>query len=280
MSIIGLDIGATKMTAGVLRGAGLKKVKTCQTKAKGTTDEILSQIFGLFDGLVNNGVKAIGVGVPGLVDEKGVVYEAVNIPAWDNMPLKKILEKKYQIPVYVNNDANCFALGKKYFGKGKKYNNIAGVTLGTGMGTGLIIDGKLYSGTSGGAGEFGQIKYLDGVMEDYSSGKFFIKKYKISGDEIFKLARKGDKKSLKIFDEFGYHLGKALSIIAYAIDPEIIILGGSVSEAFKFFEKSMKKSLKESSYKKTYSRLKIAVSNNPQGALLGAAALCLLEDDR
>lgn len=262
------------MTAGTVSNGKARNIVSCQSNTKGTTKEILGQIIGLLDGLMTVDVKAIGAGAPGLVDDKGTAYEAVNIPALKKAPLKKILEAKYQIPAYINNDGNCFALGEKYFGKGKKYNNIAGVTLGTGMGTGLIIDGKLYSGTSGGAGEFGQIKYLDGVMEDYSSGKFFTKKYHANGDEFFEKAKQGDKKALKIFDEFGYHLGKALSIIAYAIDPEIIILGGSISRAFEFYKISMKKSLRESSYGRSYAKLKIVISDNPNMGVLGAAALC------
>lgn len=274
MPIIGLDIGGTKMTAGIVDGGKVKKIASQPTKARGTIKEIVGQIFGLLKPLANYEAEAIGVGVPGLVDvERGVAYEAVNIPTWKKVELKKILEAEFKRPVYVNNDARCFVLGEKDFGKGKGYKNIAGVTLGTGMGTGLIIDGKLYNGAHGGAGEFGQARYLDGIMEQYSSGQFFLKKSGMNGDEAFELAKKRDKKALETYKEYGYHLGKALSLIIYAVDPEIVILGGSVAKALKYFEKTMKESLKESSYARTFERLKIVASNNENSALLGAGAL-------
>ncbi len=212
--------------------------------------------------------------MPGPVDvERGIAYEAVNIPTWKKVKLKKILEAEFKIPTYINNDARCFALGEKYFGKGKGYKNIPAVTLGTGMGTGLIIDGKLYNGAHGGAGEFGQARYLDGIMEQYSSGQFFQRNYAMNGDEIFELAKKGDERALKIFEEYGEHLGKALSLIVCAVDPEIIILGGSITKAFRYFNKTMRMSLKRSSYARTYGRLKIAVSDEPNMGILGAGAL-------
>ena len=277
MFSIGLDIGASKMSAGILSNQRLKKVINRATYAQSTQQEVIEQIFNLLDSLVDKQIQSIGIGVPGIVDvDQGVVFEVVNIPSWQEVGLKKVLEKKYKIPVYINNDANCFALGEKYFGQAKKYNNLAAVTLGTGMGTGLIINNQLYNGSTGGAGEFGQVPYQESIMEKYSSGQFFQKNYNINGEILFDKAQKGNKKSLKIFEEFGYHLGKALSIIVYSFDPEIIILGGSVAQAFKFFEKSMKKSLKESSYERSYSRLKISLSDNPHSALLGAAWLSRL----
>jgi glucokinase len=275
MSIIGLDIGGTKMTGGIIHHNHLKKSISRLTPAQGRPAEVIAQIISLLDSLVDQETQAIGLGVPGLVDTgQGMIFEAVNIPSWKKLALKKILEKKYGLPVFINNDANCFAAGEKQFGQGQKYHNLVGVTLGTGLGAGVIIDDRLYSGHTGGAGEFGQIGYQDGVVEQYASGQFFQKKHHLSGEALFEQALGGNKKSREIFEEFGYHLGKALSIIVYAVDPEIIILGGSVSTAFKFFEKSMKKSLKESSYKRSYSQLKISVSRHPHSALLGAAWLC------
>lgn len=275
MSIIGLDMGATKIKAGLLSQGNLKKVVSQKIKAQGTEKEIIKQITDLLDCLMDKKIRAIGVGVPGIVDiEKGIVFEVVNIPSWKKVALGKILSQKYSLPTYINNDANCFALGEKYFGQAKKYDKIAAVTIGSGMGTGIIIDNKLYAGHNGGAGEFGQIIYKEGVMEQYSSGQFFLKKHGLKGEMLFAKAKRGHNEALKIFAEYGYHLGKALSIITYALDPQIIILGGSITQAFKFFEKAMKKSLKEASYKRTFNRLKIAVSANPAIAVLGAAALC------
>lgn len=275
MSCIGLDLGATKMNAGLVVNRKITKIVSDKTKAQDAQKKIIKQITGLLDQLIDSKVESIGIGVPGLVDKEGVTYEAVNMPDWIRVPLKTILEKKYRLPVFVSNDAKCFALGEKYFGQGKKYRNIAGITLGTGIGTGIIINGKLYYGANGGAGEFGQAQYRDGIMEHYSSAQFFQRIYKMTGDEVYGLALKGDEKALAIFKEYGYHLGKTLSLIVYAVDPQVIILGGSVVQSYNFFEKAMKESLQESSYLLTYSRLKITVSDDPNMAILGAAALCM-----
>lgn len=274
MSIVALDIGGTKLSGGLINNQSLAKVINQATQAQVSQIKLIKQITNLLDNLINKQAQAISIGVAGMVDDKkGVIIEAINLPALNKLALKKVLEKRYKVPVYINNDANCFALGEKYFGQGKKYSNIAAITLGTGIGVGLIINNQLYSGNSYAAGEFGQIYYHGGIIEQYSSNKFFKERYDINGEALFKQALKKDKKSFKIFEEFGYHLGKALSIIVYAIDPNIIILGGSISIAFKFFEKSMKQSLKQSSYNNSYTRLKISLSKNPHSSLFGAAWL-------
>ncbi|MBS3176542.1 ROK family protein [Candidatus Woesearchaeota archaeon] len=147
------------------------------------------------------------------------------------------MEKKYHIPVSVQNDAKCFALGEKSADHGKKFKNIVAVTISTGLRAGIIINEKLYVGYNGGAGEFGEMTFKDQNAEYYCAGKYFIKKYNKSGEELFKEANQNNPKALTIFNEFGHNLGKVLAMVVHAIDPEIIILGGSVSKAYKFFEK-------------------------------------------
>ena len=171
----------------------------------------------------------------------------------------------------VNNDANCFALGEKYFGEGKNYDNIVGLIIGTGVGAGIIINGKLYCGQNCSAGEFGRIPYLDRNVEYYCSGQFFQKEYNINGEELY---QKANRKAKKIFGIYGKHLGKAVSMIVNSIDPQIIILGGGVSKAYCLFKDSMLESLKEWIYKKTFSNIKIKASNTKNIAILGAASLC------
>jgi len=274
MAIIGIDLGGTKISAGIVKNKRLTKVITQKTDSKSSKNKIINQISKIIEELFDSSVKSIGIGVPGIVDKNGVLYEAVNIPSLNKIPLKKNLEKKFKIPVFIENDANCFALGEKYYGEAKKYKNIVGVIIGTGLGAGIIIDGNLYSGTNGSAGEFGQIIYLKHNIEYYCSGKFFQKEYKIKGEILYEKASKNNSKSVKIFNEYGRHLGKALSLIINSIDPDIIILGGSVSKSFKFFKNSMLKSLKESIYKTTFRNIKVIVSKKKDIAVLGAALLC------
>lgn len=274
MKVIGIDIGGTIINSAIISENKFEKAIHEKINAKGTREEILNHLTHVIDRLIDKDVKAIGIGTPGIIDtEKGIISEINNIPSFREIPLKQILEKKYKIPVIIDNDANCFALSNKYFGKAKPYQNIIALILGTGLGAGVIINNKLYHGNSGNAGEFGSIIFKEHNIEYYCSGQYFQKEFNISGEELFKKAEEKDKKALEIFDKFGYNLGKALSIIVNSIDPEIIILGGSVSKAYKFFEKSMIKSLKESIFERSYSKLKIEVSNIEHIAILGAASL-------
>ena len=181
-------------------------------------------------------VAGIGAGVPSIIDLKaGVVYDVQNIPSWKKVPLKALLEERYRLPVYVNNDANCFAAGEKHFGKLGPYDNAVGLIVGTGLGAGIIANGRLYSGANCGAGEFGMLPYLDRNFEAYASGQFFDRVHGTSGRETAERAARGDRAALEIFAEFGRHLGEAVKAICYAVDPEIIVLGGSVSKSYRFF---------------------------------------------
>jgi len=230
----------------------------------------------LIERVFTEDVAGIGVGVPSVVDvDKGIVYDVQNIPSWKEVPVRQVLEERFGRPVYVNNDANCFAAGEKYFGKGKPYRHLAGVTVGTGLGTGLIIDGRLFSGANCGAGEFGMVPYEDSVLERYASGQYFERHHGIRGDEAFARAGRGDPAVLDMFREFGAHLGDALMIIMLAVDPEAIILGGSVSKAMPFFRDAMRDRLRAFPYHKSVERILIELSEEPQIAVLGAAALYL-----
>src|SRR6185503_13858686 len=124
-NIIGIDLGGTHVRAGVVREGALSKIESARIPASGTVDEVLQVIFNLVDPLADENIKAIGIGVPSVVDiEKGIVYDVQNIPSWKEVALKEIMEKRYTNPVFINNDANCFALGEKYFGKGKNFHSM------------------------------------------------------------------------------------------------------------------------------------------------------------
>jgi glucokinase len=173
---IGIDLGGTHLRAGLVTENNLSSILSQRINAHGTIEEVLQELFVLTDKLVSHSVNTIGIGVPGLVDiNNGIVYDVVNIPSWKIVPLRQIMEERYQLPVLINNDANCFALGEFYFGKGRGYHSLTGLTIGTGLGSGIIINKKLYEGKNGGAGEFGMIDYLDKNYEYYSSGQFFNK---------------------------------------------------------------------------------------------------------
>ena len=163
-SVIGIDLGGTKVKTGLIDHGELKQVLTKEINSSGSENEVLDEIFALLDKYEVEKYTGIGIGIPSVVDvETGVIYDVQNIPSWKEVHLKKILEERYNVPVNVNNDANVFVLGEKYFGCAKGFSNVAGITLGTGLGGGLVINDKLYSGKNCGAGEFGEIPSEEGV---------------------------------------------------------------------------------------------------------------------
>lgn len=275
ISTIGVDLGGTKVLVGKVSNGAIIASNKNLVPSQGTEQEVIDCICKTIDLVLDDSISGIGIGVPSVVNvEKGIVYDVQNIPSWKEVHLKEILEEKYDLPVFLNNDANCFAIGEKFFGIGRDYKNFVGLIVGTGMAAGIIIDDKLYNGANCGAGEFGMIPYLDHNYEYYSAGQFFSNVHGIDGQVAFQKAERGDPGALSMFKEFGTHLGNAIVALLYALDPQIIILGGSVSQAFSFFEKSLFQSIQKFAYRSALDSLKIEVSTNPDIAVLGAAALC------
>ena len=271
---IGIDLGGTNVRAGVIFNDQIISLKSSAINSTGSTQEVLRQIFDVIEGLDMDSVAGIGIGVPSVVDiDKGIVYDVQNIPSWKEVPIKKILEERYNIPTKVNNDANCFALAEKHFGKGVDHASLIGLIMGTGLAVGIIINGQIYEGSNCGAGEFGMIKYLDHHYEYYCSGQYFDHTYGISGEELYKSALAGNHQSLEIFRSYGIHLGHAIQTIMYAYDPQLIVMGGSVSKAFQFYQESLNEVLASFAYQKSIDRLKIRVSEIENPGVLGAAGL-------
>lgn len=274
MGIIGVDLGGTNVRVGLIENDSLVRADSVPIRKTGNALDVVNDISSLIEKFMTGEISGIGIGVPSVVDvEKGVVYDVQNIPSWKEVHLKELLEETFKAPVYVNNDANCFAVGEKYFGKGKNYENIVGLIIGTGLGAGLIINGKLYPGRNCGAGEFGTIPFREKNYEYYCSGQYFAGEHHTTGEELSAKAREGDNEALKIFSEFGANLGEAIKLIMYSVDPEIIILGGSVSKSFDLFNKEMHASLGDFTYTKSVANLVIEVSEIHNVAILGAAAL-------
>jgi glucokinase len=274
MSIMGIDLGGTNVRVGLVDEVRLLRSESAPVPAAGSVDEVLQVIFGLIDKVIGPEVRGIGVGVPSVIDLKeGVIYDVQNIPSWKKVPLKSFLQERYHIPAYINNDANCFAVAEKYYGRGKPYDHIVGLIVGTGLGAGIIANGRLYSGANCGAGEFGMVPYLDKILEYYACGQFFKNVHATSGREMADRAGRGDPEALRIFREFGRHLGEAVKVVMYAADPEIIILGGSVSRSYRFFQESLWASVREFAYSITVENIIIEISEVENIALLGAAAL-------
>lgn len=274
--LIGVDLGGTNMRAGRVEGGVIVAHATRATPSRASAEVVLEDLCSAIQEVLTPQTQAIGIGVPSVVDvERGIVYTVENIPSWQEVHLKAFVEKRFGIPVYVNNDANCFAVGEFHFGQGRGFRHMVGMVVGTGLGAGIILNGHLYSGANCGAGEIGAIPYREQTFEYYTSGQVFLREHGTNGSVIHAQALKGDPAALKILSDFGEDFGQVIMSTLYAYDPEIIVLGGSVSKAFPFYEKSMRKVLADFAYQRALQRLLVRVSEEPQIAILGAAALGL-----
>lgn len=271
---IGVDLGGTNMRAGVENNGNIFNQRKELVLANRSFDETLTQFIEFIRPLVSAAIKGIGVGVPSVVDvEKGIVYNVVNIPSWQRVPLKEILENEFGIPACINNDVNCFALGEHQFGLGMGMKHVVGVSAGTGLGAGIIINNQLYNGNNCGAGEIGLLPYLDHNIEYYASGNLFRAFFNTTAEEAHRKALHGDSEALGYWNEFGIHLGEALKCVLFAYDPEVIVLGGSLSKAYELFKGSMNTTLQTFIFPESIKRLKIFRSQNENIVLLGAAEL-------
>jgi glucokinase len=272
--IIGVDLGGTNIRAGVICNGAIISLNQALLVEKESQQKTISQLISVIAPLITPEVIGIGIGVPSVVDiEKGIVYDVVNIPSWKRVELKKIIETEFGIPVSINNDVNCFALGEHRYGQAQAFSSIVAVALGTGIGAGIIINNSLYTGSNCGAGEIGSLPYLDKNFEHYTSSVFFKSAHSTSALKTYEAAIEGNKNALDIWSQYGFHLGNVIKAILYTYDPEAIVLGGSISKAYSFFKKSMEIALTDFQFPETIHKLKIMETQIDNIALLGAAAL-------
>ena len=203
-------------------------------------------------------IAGVGIGAPGPIDAKGTVYVAVNL-GWGTFSLKNELQSLLNLPVEAGNDANVAALGEMWKGGGQGYSNVVAVTRGTGVGGGIIVDGKILSGATGAGGEIGHIHVMDdeteacncgncGCLEQYTSATGIVRLAKrrlaeddkpsvlresgnISAKTVFDAVKDGDELAIEVAERFGKILGKTLAGIAAVVNPEIFVIGGGVSKA-------------------------------------------------
>ena len=272
--IIGIDIGGTSISTGLIQNQEVVKYFNLPTGAARACDVILDSLYEAIDAVWHSDVKSIGVGSPGFIDtDKGIILKINNIPSWNGLNLKEKIENRFKVFAHINNDANCFALGEKYFGKGKPFRHMIGLTLGTGLGGGVIINDKLHTGVACGAGEFGCVPYFNSNFESYCGSSFFSRIYDSTGKELYDAAMKNDPEALDAFTKFGNHIGNLMTHILYVLAPEAIILGGSISKSYPLFKNGIYQSLEGFLLPEVKNKLVIDVSELEHPALLGAAAL-------
>lgn len=272
--VLGLDIGGTNLRVGLFKGLELVNQYAEPLRNPDDEKDTLNQLIALIQKLFCADVKAIGLGVPSVVDPvSGTVYNAVNIPSWVEVPLREIIENIFQKPVFVNNDANCFTLGEHYFGIGKNKKYMVGLILGTGTGAGIISNGKLLAGRNNGAGEFGMVPYRESDFEHYCSGGFFELTYGLSSLKAFQHAVSNQNEGLKAWDAFGKNLAELIKVILFSVDPELIVIGGGLAQAYPFYYPSLIENLRDFAFKNSLKHLKIEKSSLSNAALFGAASL-------
>lgn len=270
---ITLDLGGTNIRAArVENGECIDKISV-KCLADKQEDDIIDQISDLITKLMVSQVDGIGIGVPSVVDPvKGIVYNAANISSWREVHLKKKLEERFNVEVRVNNDCNCFVLGEQRFGSAKGYNNVIGITLGTGVGAGVVINGKLYTGLLCGAGEIGSLPYLDADYESYCSSQWF-KKHNTDGAVMAREAKEGDPGALKLWSEFGNNLGQLIKVILWTYAPQAIVIGGGLAAAYGLFKKSTEDAVDTFPYPPIAQNCKIMTATLQDPGLLGASLL-------
>ena len=273
---LGIDIGGTNLSFGLVENGKVKEGFSVPSFAPGATlKETLEYLASQIRNLIVPSVKKIGIGVPSVVDVKrGIVYDTQNIPSWTVVPLKEYLEAEFDVRVAVNNDANCYALGVYgTYPADAKPETLVAMTLGTGLGIGIVNEGKIFSGANCGAGELGCLPYRDSIIEDYTSKKYFTSAG-WNSYQAFKAAEAGDPAALALLEEFGRHMGAALCMVMYAYDPDRVALAGGIANNYPFFRQAMETYVRENfPYRKAVERLTIDICTDSNLPVIGAALL-------
>jgi glucokinase len=277
---IGVDIGGTSIVAARFSESELLERTEVPTGADRPAEEIMESLYEAIEKVITDEVIGIGIGMPGFMNvETGEILQINNIPSFNGFAIKPKVEKRFNLPAFQNNDANCFALGEAYYGAGKKYTNMVGVTLGTGLGGGIILNRKIHTGLMGGAGELGCVPFHGGISEDICSAALFKNKYKSTGVELYKKAKAGDQESQAVFDELASNIGELLRIVMYVLSPEAFVIGGSVANSWDLLEKPLRKEVDKFLVPMISSKVELVPAQLDNAGLYGAAALCISQMD-
>ncbi len=317
--IAGIDLGGTNVYMLLIDSNGkIYGEKHFPTLAEKGPDGVIENIILQLKDVVKKAgfnlkdIWRIGIGSPGPLDSKrGIISGAVNLPGWEYVKLKEKIEKLTGIKTGVDNDANCAIYGEKWLGAGKNFNNIIGLTLGTGIGGGIIIDGKLIRGTNYNAGEIGHMSInpdgivckcrAKGCFEQYASasaianfakqkikeGKRTIITEIVKGDinkitskTVYEALLNNDTLAMEIWDEFIKHLAAGIANMLNIFNPELIIIAGGVINAGDKLFIPLRRAVKKQTFEIIYNVAKILPAKlGERAGAIGAAGLVLFEGD-
>lgn len=305
----GVDLGGTTVKMGLFTVEGaLLQDWEIPTRKEDSGSHILDDIAASIknkiesDSIDESDVVGIGIGVPGPVTPNGIVKGCVNL-GWGDTPVEESLKDKTGFPVKAGNDANVAALGELWQGGGKGYNSLVMVTLGTGVGGGIVVDGKIIAGSHGAGGEIGHMGVVydeteccncgkKGCLEQVASATGIVKETKkllanesmdstlrnydtLTAKDVFDEAKKGDALALMAVDKLGEYIGIALAHIACVVDPDAFIIGGGVSKAGDFLIDAIQKHYTEKAFTQCRKTpIKLATLGNSAG-IYGSAKLVL-----
>ena len=285
MNILAIDIGGTMIKYGLVSSDGeILSTNKIETEAEKGLENILNKIDNIFRRYKEN--NPVGVAVSGTGQINGIIGKVIGgnpiIPNWIGANLVKILEEKYNLPAVLENDVNCVAFGEKWIGAGKDLSNFICLTIGTGIGGGIILNNQLFRGENFVAGEFGHILIKKGEFEQFASTTALIRLVKertgktLNGKEIFDLEKKEIVEYQEVISEWIENLTDGLSSIVYCFNPANIILGGGVIEQGEPLINRIKDSLFKKigpQFKEKLNIIQAKLGNN--AGMIGASYLLL-----
>ena len=285
MNILAIDIGGTMIKYGLVSSDGeILSTDKIETEAEKGLENILNKIDNIFKRYKEN--NPVGIAVSGTGQINGMIGKVIGgnpiIPNWIGTNLVKILEEKYNLPAVLENDVNCVALGEKWIGAGKDLSNFICLTIGTGIGGGIILNNQLFRGENFVAGEFGHILIKKGEFEQFASTTALIRLVKertgktLNGKEIFDLEKKEIVEYQEVISEWIENLTDGLSSIVYCFNPANIILGGGVIEQGEPLINRIKNSLFKKigpQFKEKLNIIQAKLGNN--AGMIGASYLLL-----
>ncbi|MGI0480440.1 ROK family protein [Geminocystis sp. CENA526] len=287
--VIGVDLGGTAIKLGrFLANGTCVESLTIPTPQPATPEAVMSTIeLGVKELNHQKKAVALGIGTPGPTDAQGrIALVAINLSGWHNVPLAQTLEAKTGLKTSIANDANCAGLGEAWLGAGKNYQNLIMLTLGTGVGGAIILNGKLFTGHLGSGAELGLITLNpegppcnsgnQGSLEQYVSATAIYRDTHKTPAELGQLAENNDLSALTFWQNYGKKLGAGLASLIYVLTPEAIIIGGGVSASSKYFLPSVEAEIEKRVLPTSRVGLKLMVAQlGNQAGIVGAAKLAL-----
>ncbi|HWP06656.1 MAG TPA: ROK family protein [Polyangiaceae bacterium] len=289
--LVGVDFGGTQVKAGIVDGGEVVRSMTADTTPGAAIREVLETLTNVVLALTPKPL-AVGFAIPGEVDADGRCWRLTNVPGFEGVHIGRELAERLGCPISVENDATAAALGERLYGHGRAYPSFLMVTLGTGIGGGLVMGHSLHTGANGFAGEVGHMnvtRSLDaplcacgqrGCVEAYVGTKGLLRRFRELGghaDEVLPIAlaaRKGNEAGLRVFEEMGEALGKGLANIQNLLDLNAIVFSGGVSASFDLIEPHVRRSLREFAFAPPLAEVPLLVSQlGERAGVIGAAHL-------